>query len=130
MVAAASRMATADADPRKADPTLKATKVSEGSPQRGPSARPPAADKRVPSRKGFQKERATLWLLSIALGLGLGTAGRFLHRADQARASVANAAPAVGTSQAQAFSAVPYQNQRVTVLPRPSYQPRATSRMS
>lgn len=100
--------------------------MSEGDPRR----RPPAADKRPGTRRGFQKEKATLWLLSIALGLGLGTAGRFLHRADQTRASVASAASAVGTSQAQASSGIPYQNERVTVLPQPSYRPLATSRMS
>ncbi|MEJ2667194.1 MAG: hypothetical protein P8Z81_08880 [Deinococcales bacterium] len=92
--------------------------------------RPTTADKRPTARKGFQKERATLWLLSIALGLGLGTAGRFLHRADQARASAASVAPLAGGSQAQTSSSVPYQNQRVTVLPQPSYRPLATSRMS
>lgn len=81
-------------------------------------------------RKGFQKERATLWLLTLTLGLGLGTALRFVQRADQARAAGA-AAPVAG-GQAVSNASVPYQNQRVAVLPQPGYgyRARATSRMS
>lgn len=80
-------------------------------------------------RKRFQKDRATLWLLTVALGLGLGAAARFVQRADHARATAASA-PAVDAAQARRYAPTPYQSQRVAVLPGRSYPSRATSRMS
>lgn len=87
------------------------------------------AARRKPPRPGFHKEAATLWLLTVTLGLGLGAAARFAQRADQARTAAAGAPPP-GSTRFQANSSLPYQNQRVAVLPQRSFSGRATSRMS
>lgn len=87
------------------------------------------ARKRPTARGGFHKERATLWLLTVTLGLGLGAAARFVQRADRAQAARAGAS-GVGSTQAQANASVPFQSQSVTMLPQQTYRPRATTRMS
>jgi len=74
-----------------------------------------------------------LWLLTVTLGLGLGTAARFVQRGDAAAAANAVAAANATTASVQtvqATSNLPYQPQRVMVLPQPSYRARATTRMS
>lgn len=83
---------------------------------------------RHPRRQGFHKERATLWLLTVTLGLGLGTATRLLLRADQALPAQAGRVPP--QSAPSQDGGVPFQNQRVVVLPQRSYGARATTRMS
>lgn len=90
---------------------------------------PGSAHKRPAPRSGFNKDRATLWLLTLTLGLGMGAGVRFLQRADQAQAASASA-PRFSATQPQANAGTPFQNQRVTVLPQRSFRPRATSRMS
>lgn len=79
-------------------------------------------------RTPFQKDHATLWLLTVALGLGLGAGVRFVERAVQARTAAVT--PSFAATQAQRSTASPYQSQRVAVLPGQVYSPRATSRMS
>lgn len=95
--------------------------------RRGP--RTASAERPRPARQGFDKERATLLLLTVTLGLGVGAAARFLQRADQSR-TTASGSPPGGLARAQTNSGVPFQNQRVVVLPQRSFIGRATSRMS
>jgi len=103
------------------------SRAIDGDRQRARDRGQPA--RRNPPRPGFHKERATLWLLTVTLGLGLGAAVRFVQRADQARTAAAGA-PSSASTRFQANTSVPYQNQRVAVLPQRSFIGRATSRMS
>ncbi len=91
--------------------------------------RPPRPRKNV-----FDKEHATLWLLTLSLGLGVGA----VIRVAQTNTATAAAAPSnsLTTQQAQlpgygATGSSAYNtNQRVTVLPQRSFRARGTTRMS
>lgn len=104
------------------------TKTNDPRPTAGGRRGAPEPARRRPPRPGFHKEHATLWLLTVTLGLGLGAAARFAQRADQAN-TAAGAAPG-GVTRSQFGTSIPYQNQRVVVLPQRGFSGRATSRMS
>ena len=87
-----------------------------------------------PRKSVFDKEHATLWLLTLSLGLGGGA----VIRVAQTNSATAAAAPStpLATQQAQlpgygATGSSTYNtNQRVMVLPQRSFQARGTTRMS
>jgi hypothetical protein len=102
-------------------------------PQR-PRERPAGGSTSKRSRRPvFDKEHATLWLLTLSLGLGLGAVVRLVERPNPTSATAqvgqfaAQQAPSPGYGSA---GSVPYQNQRVTVLPQRSFSARGTTRMS
>jgi len=100
-----------------------------GTAGRAAAQRPPRTRKSV-----FDKEHATLWLLTLSLGLGLGA----VVRVAETNTATAAAAPSnpLAAQQAQvpgygaAGSSTYNTNQRVTVLPQRSFRARATTRMS
>jgi hypothetical protein len=87
-----------------------------------------------PRKNVFDKEHATLWLLTLSLGLGAGAVIR-VAQTNTATAAAAPLAP-LATQQAQlpgygATGSSTYNtNQRVMVLPQRTFQARGTTRMS
>lgn len=82
----------------------------------------------------FDKEHATLWLLTLSLGLGVGAVFRIAERSGTATAPGSQLAvqqpaqlPGFGSAQSATGTAV---NQRVAVLPQRVYGARGTTRMS
>ena len=106
----------------------------EGSAKRAPQ-RPDKAGKRSTMRRKpvFDKEHATLWLLTVTLGLGVGAAFRFVERSQAAApsgqlvAQQSSQLPGYGSAQS---ATNPYLNQRVAVLPQRTYGARGRTRMS
>lgn len=81
----------------------------------------------------FDKEHATLWLLTLSLGFGVGAVIRLAEGSNQTAATAPPGQLAVQQAPAPAYGSpgsVPYQNQRVTVLPQRGFTARATTRMS
>jgi len=95
----------------------------------GTARRPPRTRKPV-----FDKEHATLWLLTLSLGLGLGAVVRVVGSGNPTAAGVPTSQLAVQRAQAPGYgtagSSAPNSNQRVLVLPQRSYRARGTTRMS
>jgi hypothetical protein len=91
-----------------------------------------------PSRKRkppFDKERATLWLLTLSLGLGFGAVLRVVESGNPTAAAASNSQLAVQRTQVAGYGtagtiAAPTQNQGVMVLPQRTFSARATTRMS
>lgn len=85
-------------------------------------------------RPRFDKEHATLWILTVVLGLGLGAVVRIVQRGGPVGAAVqasrggAVGTPAPGTGSVGAPLSSP--NQRVLVLPQRGYSARGATRMS
>lgn len=95
-----------------------------------PEPRPPR--KRKPP---FDKERATLWLLTLSLGLGFGAVLRVVESGNPTAAAASTSQLAVQRTQVAGYgaagtNAAPAQNQRVMVLPQRTFSARATTRMS
>lgn len=111
-------MPTNTNDPRRRPPARPATQAPGSEPGRRPARRPT-----------FGKDGATLWLLTIALGLGIGAAARFVQRAEPSQASGTGVAT-LGGATAQSSQPLPFESQRVAVLPQQSYRSRAVTRMS
>ncbi len=81
----------------------------------------------------FDKEHATLWLLTLSLGLGVGAVVRLVEGSNQTPATAPAGQLTVQPAPAPAYGSsgsVPYQNQRVTVLPQRGFTSRGTTRMS
>lgn len=98
---------------------------AQGSPRTGDAE--PARRRPTPARKGFDKDRATLWLLTVTLGLGLGTATRFIHRGE---VTAGGGTASASQQQVRSGPSPAFQSQRVLILPQQSYRARATTRMS
>lgn len=100
-----------------------------GAPPHGAGRRSPRARK-----PAFDKEHATLWLLTLSLGLGLGALVRVAASGNPTAVSAPANQLAVQRTQAPAYgtagSSTVNSNQRVLVLPQRSYRARGTTRMS
>ena len=101
--------------------------------QRRPQAAGKASRQRTQRKPAFDKEHATLWLLTVTLGLGAGALFRFVERSHTtpptSQLAVQQSYPPAGYGSGQSASN-PYLNQRVTVLPQRTYGARGTTRMS
>ena len=97
--------------------------------QHGAGRRPTRARKPV-----FDKEHATLWLLTVSLGLGLGAVVRFVETGNPSAASAPTNQLAVQRTQVPGYgnagSSTVNSNQRVLVLPQRSFRARGATRMS
>ena len=90
--------------------------------------------RRRPRRSVFDKDQATLLLLTVTLGLGLGAVIRIVQRSDQASASASQrtalqqTVPQTGTI----YGGTSYgtTSQPAYVLPQRTYGARGTTRMS
>jgi hypothetical protein len=109
--------------------------MSERRPVEGAAPRSAKVGQRPTTRRKpvFDKEHATLWLLTVTLGLGVGAVFRFVERSQAAAPSrqlaveQSSQLPAYGSAQ---NATNPYLNQRVTVLPQRTYSARGRTRMS
>lgn len=109
--------------------------TSSGARERGPSGQRPAAERPTTRRRkpAFSKEHATLWLLTLSLGLGVGAVVRLVEGSNQTAAAGRVAQLAAQQAPSPTYASpgtVPYQSQRVTLLPQRSFGARGTTRMS
>lgn len=94
--------------------------------------RPAAGHERRRAPKAtFNKEYATLWLLTLTLGLGLGAVVRVAQRSQQASATGQASQLTTQSSVTPTYgTAGGYSSQRVMVFPQQSFGARGTTRMS
>lgn len=110
-----------------------ATDTDTSSSTRGPTRSNAAGRRRrsgPPRRPVFDKDQATLFLLTVTLGLGLGAVVRVVQRAQQAPTSAATQLTAQRSPTTGYGSYGSAGNQRAYVLPQRTFGARGTTRMS